>query len=106
MIHSKNQMIRSMKSYEVGGASDDSCMEEYIAADGKKRRRKKSGCGKVTKYGKRSIPEGVKKVAKGIGTAALGVGAYVKREAIKAFAKDKLGIQKKGGIVKRTTKKK
>jgi hypothetical protein len=105
MMHSKNQMIRSMKSYETGGASDDSCMEEYTAADGKKRRRRKSGCGKVTKYGKRSIPEGVKKVAKGIGTAALGVGAYVKREAIKAFAKDKLGM-KKGGTVKRTAKKK
>jgi hypothetical protein len=106
MIHSKNQMIRSMKSYETGGASDDSCMEEYTAADGKKRRRRKSGCGKVTKYGKRGIPEGVKNVLKGVGATALGVGAYVKKEAIKAFAKDKLGIQKKGGAVKRTAKKK
>ncbi len=106
MIDSKNQMIRSMKSYETGGASDDSCMEEYIAADGKKRKRRKSGCGKVTKYGKRSIPEPVKNVLKGVGATALGVGAYVKREAIKTFAKDKLGIQKKGGAVKRTAKKK
>ena len=107
MIDSKNQMIRSMKSYETGGASDDSCMEEYIAADGKKRKRKrKGGCGTVTKYGRRSIPEPVKNVLKGVGATALGVGAYVKREAIKTFAKDKLGIQKKGGTVKRTAKKK
>jgi hypothetical protein len=106
MIHSKNQMIRSMKSYQTGGTTDDSCMEEYTAADGKKRRRRKSGCGKVTKYGKRSIPEPVKNVLKGVGATALGVGAYVKREAIKTFAKDKLGIQKKGGAVKRTAKKK
>jgi len=40
-----------MKKYETGGSMDDSCMEEYIAADGKKRKRKKkSGCGKVTRY--------------------------------------------------------
>lgn len=30
MIHSKNQMIRSMKSYQMGGSSDDSCMEEKL----------------------------------------------------------------------------
>ena len=51
MKDSKNQIIRSMKSYEVGGSTDDSCMEEYTDASGKKRRRKKkSGCGKVTRY--------------------------------------------------------
>ena len=43
MQHSKNQIIRSMKSYEIGGASDDSCMEEYVGADGKRRRRRKNG---------------------------------------------------------------
>jgi hypothetical protein len=32
-----NQMIRSMKSYAVGGSTDDSCMEEYMGADGKRR---------------------------------------------------------------------
>ena len=45
MIHSKNQMIRSMKSYQEGGASDDSCMEEYMGADGKRRKRRKQKCG-------------------------------------------------------------
>jgi len=49
MQHSKNQMIRSMKSYEVGGASEDSCMEEYTDFDGKRKRRRRSNCGKVTK---------------------------------------------------------
>ena len=40
-----------MKKYETGGSMDDSCMEEYMDASGKKRkRRKKSGCGKVTKF--------------------------------------------------------
>jgi hypothetical protein len=107
MIDDKNQIMRSMRSYQEGSASDDSCMEEYTDFDGKrKRRRKKGGCGKVTKSGQRSIPEGVKKVVKGVATG-VGLGAaYVKREAIKAFAKDKLGMQKKGGAVKRTTKKK
>jgi hypothetical protein len=101
MIHSKNQMIRSMKSYEAGGASDDSCMEEYTGADGKRRRRRKSGCGKVTKYGKRSIPEGVKKAVGALATGVAGALVYKNRDAIK----EKLGM-KKGGSVKKTAKKK
>jgi hypothetical protein len=101
MIHSKNQMIRSMKSYEAGGASDDSCMEEYTGADGKKRRRRKSGCGKVTKYGKRGIPDGVKKAVGAVATGVAGALVYKNRDAIK----EKLGM-KKGGAIKRTTKKK
>jgi hypothetical protein len=104
MIHSKNQMIRSMKSYEAGGASDDSCMEEYTGADGKRRRRRKSGCGKVTKFGKRSIPEGVKKA----GAAVLAGGAAMianKKYGLVDKAKQALGM-KKGGTVKRTAKKK
>jgi hypothetical protein len=101
MIDSKNQMIRSMKSYEAGGASDDSCMEEYTGADGKRRRRRKSGCGKVTKYGKRSIPDGVKKAVGAVATGVAGALVYKNRDAIK----EKLGM-KKGGTVKRTTKKK
>jgi hypothetical protein len=96
MKDDKNQIIRSMKSYEVGGATDDMCMET-VMVDGKpKRRRRKSGCGKVTKYGQRSIPEGVKKA---LGTVAMGVAgalAYKNRDAIK----EKLGM-KKGGTVKR-----
>jgi hypothetical protein len=101
MIDSKNQMIRSMKSYQTGGASDDSCMEEYTGADGKRRRRRKSGCGKVTKYGKRSIPEGVKKAGGALATGVAGALVYKNRDAIK----EKLGM-KKGGTVKRTAKKK
>lgn len=104
MIHSKNQMIRSMKSYEVGGASDDSCMEEYTAADGKRRKRRKSGCGKVTKYGKRGVPAGVKKA----GAAVLAGGAAMianKKYGLVDKAKQALGM-KKGGAVKRTIKKK
>jgi hypothetical protein len=101
MIDSKNQMIRSMKSYQTGGASDESCMEEYTGADGKRRRRRKSGCGKVTKYGKRSIPEGVKKAVGALATGVAGALVYKNRDAIK----EKLGM-KKGGTVKRTAKKK
>ena len=104
MIDSKNQMIRSMKSYEVGGASDDSCMEEYMGADGKKRRRRKSGCGKVTKYGKRGVSDGVKKA----GAAVLAGGAAMianKKYGLVDKAKQALGM-KKGGTVKRIAKKK
>jgi hypothetical protein len=101
MIDSKNQMIRSMKSYETGGASDDSCMEEYTAADGKRRKRRKSGCGKVTKYGKRSIPDGVKKAVGAVATGVAGALVYKNRDAIK----EKLGM-KKGGSVKKMGKKK
>ena len=50
MIDSKNQIIRSMRSYETGGSTDDSCMEEYTAADGKRRRRRKSKCGKTKTF--------------------------------------------------------
>ena len=104
MIDSKNQMIRSMKSYAVGGSTDDSCMEEYMGADGKKRRRRKSGCGKVTKYGKRGVSDGVKKA----GAAVLAGGAAMianKKYGLVDKAKQALGM-KKGGTVKRTTKKK
>jgi hypothetical protein len=101
MKESKNQMIRSMRSYQEGGASDDSCMEEYTDRDGKRRRRRKSGCGKVTKYGKRSVPEGVKKVAGAVATGVAGALVYKNRDAIK----EKLGM-KKGGSVKKSAKKK
>ena len=97
----KNNSIKPIKRYETGGASDDACMEEYTAADGKRRRRRKSGCGKVTKYGRRSIPEGVKKAAGAIATGVAGALVYKNRDAIK----EKLGM-KKGGAVKKTIKKK
>lgn len=90
-----------MKSYQMGGVSDDACIEEYTDRDGKRRKRRKSGCGKVTKYGRRSIPEGVKKVAGALATGVAGALVYKNRDAIK----EKLGM-KKGGTVKRTAKKK
>lgn len=42
MKDSKNQIIRSMKSYETGGSSDDPCMETDTGTDwpGKKKRKK------------------------------------------------------------------
>ena len=42
-------MIASVKKYEMGGMTDDACMEEYMGSDGKRKRRRKNGCGKVTK---------------------------------------------------------
>ena len=72
-------------------------MEEYVAADGKKRRRrKKGGCGKVTKIGRRSVPEGVKKALGAIATGVAGALVYKNRDAIK----EKMGM-KKGGTVKK-----
>jgi hypothetical protein len=72
MIHSKNQMIRSMKSYEVGGSSDDSCMET-VMVDGKPKRRRKKKCGGTGKtkrvYSAGEIGKTAAKVA--AGTAAL-----------------------------------
>jgi hypothetical protein len=98
MIDSKNQMIRSMKSYQTGGASDDSCMEEYTGADGKRRRRRKSNCGKSKTYRVKSSGSSTtgRDVILGLAaSAAAGLGL-----------KKMLNQQKKGGAVKRTAKKK
>lgn len=97
MQHSKNQIIRSMKSYEEGGVADDSCMEEYIGADGKRRRRRKKGCQK--KYGSRGVGVTGSQVGNAILTAAAATAAGL-------GLKKMLDKQKKGGTVKRTTKKK
>lgn len=108
MQHSKNQMIRSMKSYQEGGASDDSCMEEYIAADGKKKKRRKQKCGAgKTKrvFSGEEIAKGVAKVGAGLGALIGGIKANQKYGFVDK-AKEKLGINKKGGAVKRSTKKK
>jgi hypothetical protein len=99
MKDSKNQIIRSMKSYAVGGSSDDSCMEEYMDASGMKKKRKKRGGCKQT-FGRRSIPEGVKKAAKVIGVVGGGALAYAKNAfGVKDKVKELMG-QKKGGAVK------
>ena len=107
MIHSKNQMIRSMKSYQEGGASDDSCMEEYMGADGKRRKRRKKNCnaGKTKRvFSAGEIGRGVAKVAAGT-AAVIGGLAANKKYGLVDKAKQALGM-KKGGTVKRTAKKK
>jgi len=107
MIHSKNQIIRSMKSYEEGGASDDSCMEEYIAADGKRKKRRKQKCGAGKTKRVFSTGEKVKLGAKIIG----GIGAFIggaaanKKYGLIGKIKEKLGL-KNGGAIKKVTKKK
>jgi len=98
MIDSKNQMIRSMKSYQTGGASDDSCMEEYIGADGKRRKRRKSNCGKTKTIRTKSSGSSTtgRDVVLGLAAgAAAGLGL-----------KKMLNQQKKGGAIKRIAKKK
>ena len=98
MIHSKNQIIRSMKSYEEGGVSDDACMEEYVAADGKRRKRRKSNCGKTKTIRSKSSGSSTtgRDILLGLGAAA--AGAFGLKKMLKK--------EKKGGAVKRTTKKK
>jgi hypothetical protein len=106
MIHSKNQMIRSMKSYEVGGSSDDPCIET-VMVDGKpkKRRKKKCGAGKTKRvFSAGEIGRGVAKVAAGAGALIGGLAAN-KKYGLVDKAKKALGM-KKGGAVKRTAKKK
>lgn len=94
MKDDKNQMIRSMKSYETGGASDNSCMEEYTDASGKKRKKKKKGCGSVTKFRSTS---GSSNGGGALG-ALLGIGAGV---GAGLGLKKMLGKQKMGGTFKK-----
>lgn len=98
MKDDKNQIIRSMKSYEVGGATDDVCTET-VMVDGKPKKRKKKGGCKQT-FGRRSIPEGVKKVAKAAAVIGGGAIAYAKNAfGVKDKVKELMG-QKTGGSVK------
>ena len=102
MIDDKNQIIRSISSYEVGGSTDDSCMEEYMDASGKKRRRRKSKCGKTKTFRVRSTSDKVKLGAKiGAGAAAVigGIAANKKYGLIDKI-KEKLNL-KNGGLVKK-----
>lgn len=105
MKDSKNQMIRSMKSYEVGGTSDDSCMEEYIGADGKRRKRRKKNCGYAKSQRVNKRRAAMNKVGEGAGKA-LGTILGLGLAAGAGYGAKKLMEQKKGGTVKRTTKKK
>ena len=91
-----------MKKYETGGSMDDSCMEEYTDASGKKRRRRKSNCGKSKTIRVRSPKEKAGLAAKiGAGAAAVigGIAANKKYGLIDKL-KEKLNL-KKGGQVKK-----
>jgi hypothetical protein len=96
MIHSKNQMIRSMKSYEVGGSSDSDCNSR----DG--------GCGAKKAARKNKRKAAMRKIGKAIGGAGNAVGTVVGGALLGAagYGLKKLSEQKKGGTVKRTAKKK
>jgi hypothetical protein len=98
MKDSKNQIIRSMSSYQMGGASDDSCMEEYMGADGKRRKRRKHKCnaGKTKRVKSSGSSTTGRDVVLGLAaSAAAGLGL-----------KKMLEQQKKGGSVKKMSKKK
>lgn len=122
MKDSKNQIIRSIKSYEIGGTSNDPCMETDTGTDwpGRKKKRKKSCREKGERWLK--MKDRQDKVVSGLKTIG-GVGAtlgglylggkrlYKKnpqfKQAWDEFKTD-LGF-KKGGIVrfnkiKKTTK--
>jgi hypothetical protein len=91
-----------MRSYEVGGSTDDSCTEEYMDASGKKRRRRKSKCGKTKTFRVRSTADKVKLGAKiGAGAAAvIGGIAANKKYGLVDKIKEKLHL-KNGGLVKK-----
>lgn len=91
MKDSKNQIIRSMKSYEVGGATEDSCMETVLI-DGEKKRRRKSNCGKTKKIKTSRGGIGVGNVIGGIlGIGAAGAAGYGLKKLLKK--------EQKGGSV-------
>ena len=95
-----------MKSYEVGGSSDDPCIET-VMVDGKpkKKRKQKCGAGKTKRvFSKKEIAKGVAKVAAGTAVLIGGLAAN-KKYGLVDKAKKALGM-KKGGTVKRTAKKK
>jgi hypothetical protein len=97
MIDDKNQIIRSMKSYGVGGAADTSCMEEYTDASGKKKKRRRSGCGKVTRYRTSSGSNSGNAAGVLLGLAAaagagLGLKKMLKKEKVGGAVKKKMQL--------------
>jgi hypothetical protein len=74
------------KKYEVGGMADDSCMEEYIGADGKRRKRRKSGCNQAKakrinarrRFWNSDTGKNLKKAGAAVGAGAAAAGAYAK----------------------------
>jgi hypothetical protein len=104
----KNQAIKPIGRYEVGGASEDSCMEEYMDIDGKKKKRRKKGCGYAAsqKYNQRQSKkakrqEVTKKFLAGVGAAGAATGAYLTNIfGVKDKVKELTG-NKTGGAVKK-----
>ncbi len=89
------------KMYNEGGMTDtagEECFEMVQDGPGRPKRRKKKRCKQT--FGKRGIPDVVKKIAKGAAGAGAAVLAYAKREPIKKL----LGINQVGGSTKRTYK--
>jgi|Laugrespbdmm15dd_1035085.scaffolds.fasta_scaffold70672_2 hypothetical protein len=90
MIHDKNQIIRSMKSYEEGGSSID-CLPGKGCGHGKAQRKNKR------QATMRNIKQGAgKAIGAVLGLGALGAGAY--------GAKRLLDKQKVGGSVSKKKK--
>jgi hypothetical protein len=114
----KNQSIKPIGKYEVGGTNDDECMEVYTDANGKPKRRRKKGCGYAAsqmynkkQQGKEKRKEIIGKVVAGVGAAGAATAAYlsnifgVKDKVKAALNNNKVGgtVKKKsGGPVKRT----
>jgi hypothetical protein len=87
MIHDKNQIIRSMKSYEEGGSSE-TCLPGKGCGYGKAQRKNKR------QATMRNIKQGAgKAIGAVLGLGALGAGAY--------GAKRLLDKQKCGGSTKK-----
>jgi hypothetical protein len=98
MKDSKNQIIRSMSSYEKGGSSDDPCMET-VMVDGLPKRRRRPKCGKTKTFRVRSAGEKLglgAKIAAGAGAIGLGIAELTNKTVSNMFKKN----QKKGGIIK------
>lgn len=95
MKDNKNQMIRSMKSYQTGGASGD-----CNSRDG--------GCGAKKAQRKNNRRAAMRKIGNALGEAGSAVGSVIGAGILggAGYGLHKLSKQKKGGAVKRTAKKK
>jgi hypothetical protein len=95
MKESKNQMIRSMRSYQTGGSSED-----CNSRDG--------GCGAKKAQRKNNRRSAMRKIGKAIGDAGGVLGSIAGGALLGGvgYGLNKLSKQKKGGAVKRIAKKK
>ncbi len=98
----KNKPLSKVKKYEAGGAAGEMECTEYMDRGKKKKRCKQ-------KFGKRGIPNWVKKAGAGAAGAAAAIGAYAKNvfgiqdKAKEFFSQQKGGSTrsyKKGGVSK------